>query len=93
MQGVERALDDSAPIPEGFDQIELPACDYLMFQGEPFAEEDYCQAIEAVQTAVRRYDPAMLGLAWNEKAPVIQLEPVGKRGYVELHAVKPISET
>ena len=93
VQGVERALDDSAPIPEGFDQIELPACDYLMVQGEPFAEEDYCQAIEAVQTAVRRYDPAMLGLAWNEKAPVIQLEPVGKRGYVELHAVKPISET
>ena len=92
VQGVERALGDSAPIPEGFDQIDLPASSYLMFQGEPFAEEDYCEAIEAVQTAVRRYDPAVLGLAWNGEAPVIQLEPVGKRGYIELHAVKPIGE-
>lgn len=37
----------------------LPA-KYLMFQGEPF-EEDYCEAIEAVQSAIDKYNPSMSG--------------------------------
>ena len=45
VQGVEAAADYEGPVPEGFDVIRLPAADYLMFQGEPFREEDYCQAI------------------------------------------------
>ena len=28
-------------IPEGFEVIELPASTYLLFRGEPFAEENY----------------------------------------------------
>ena len=39
-------------IPEGFDVIELPAAEYLMFQGKPFAEEEYEQAIGQVRTAI-----------------------------------------
>ncbi len=38
-------------IPEGFDVISLPAAEYLAVQGEPFREEDYSQAILAVQYA------------------------------------------
>ena len=67
--------------------IELPAASYLMFQGEPFEEEDYCQAIEAVQEAIGRYDPSVIGYAWDEQNPKIQLEPIGTRGYIELHPV------
>jgi hypothetical protein len=59
-----------------------------MFQGEPFAEEDFCDAINAVQTAMDRYDPSVLGLTWDDSNPRIQLEPVGTRGYIELKAVK-----
>ena len=76
------------PVPEGFDVIDLPARHYLMFQGEPFAEEDYCQAIQALQTAMDRYDPSVIGRRWDDDSPRIQLEPVGSRGYIELRAVE-----
>lgn len=88
VQGVEVAADFSGPIPEGFDQIDLPAAKYLMFQGEPFAEEDYCEAIEAVQQAMDGYDPSIIGYRWDEDNPRIQLEPIGTRGYIELKAIK-----
>lgn len=88
VQGVEVALDYDGPIPEGFDVITLPAAKYLMFQGEPFAEEDYCQAIEEVKAAVEKYDPSIIGFSWDVENPQIQLEPIGTRGYIELVAVK-----
>lgn len=88
VQGVEVAADYDGVIPDGFDVITLPAGDYLMFQGEPFAEENYCEAIEAVQNAMNRYDPALIGYLWDEENPRIQLEPRGERGYIELRAVK-----
>ena len=55
-----------------------------MFQGEPFAEEDYCQAIEEVQSAMKKYDPALLGWQWDTSQPRLQLEPIGARGYIEM---------
>lgn len=88
VQGVEVSADYDGPIPEGFDLIELPPAKYLMFQGEPFEEEDYCQAITNVQQAVEKYDPSVLGLSWDTENPRIQLEPIGKRGYIELWAVR-----
>ena len=59
-----------------------------MFQGEPFAEENYCEAIIAVQQAMNGYDPSVIGYAWDNENPRIQLEPRGERGYIELRAVK-----
>lgn len=91
VQGVEVADNYDADIPDGFELIELPAAKYLMFQGEPFAEEDYGKAIEQVWAAIKKYDPAILGLGWDEENPRIQLEPIGTRGYIELLAVKPLS--
>ncbi len=88
VQGVEAAADFDGEIPEGFDVLRLPAAKYLMFQGEPFAEEDYCEAIEALQDAIDRYDPSVIGLRWDDENPRIQLEPVGARGYIELRAVR-----
>ncbi len=88
VQGVEVASDYNGPVPEGFDVIDLPAAKYLMFQGEPFEEEDFCEAIGHVQTAMDRYDPAVLGCRWDDENPRIQLEPIGSRGYIELRAVK-----
>lgn len=88
VQGVEVPADYSGVVPDGFDVIDLPPAKYLMFQGEPFAEEEYGQAILEVQDAMQKYDPASIGYAWDDLNPRIQLEPIGKRGYIELRAIK-----
>lgn len=88
VQGVEVDINYDGEIPEGFDVIVLPACEYLSFQGEPFAEEDYGKAIAAVQQSMDRYDPSVIGYEWDSENPRIQLEPRGERGYIELKAVK-----
>jgi AraC family transcriptional regulator len=87
VQGVEVLPDYAGPVPEGFDVIDLPEAEYLMFQGEPFREEDYCEAIDALQAAMEKYDPAVIGYKWDDSNPRIQLEPKGTRGYIELRAV------
>ena len=88
VQGVEVAADYDGEIPQGFDVIDLPAAKYMMFQGEPFEEEDYCKAIEELQYSMNNYNPAVIGLKWDNDNPRIQLEPIGTRGYIELRAVK-----
>ncbi len=92
VQGVEVAMDYNGQIPEGFDIIELPAAKYLMFQGEPFDEEDYCSAIEVLQGSMDSYDPTVIGYQWDGENPRIQLEPIGARGYIELKAIKPLKK-
>ena len=90
VQGVEVATDYSGEIPEGFDVIELPKCKYIMFQGEPFEEENYGEAIQQVWDAIKKYNPQMIGYDWDNSNPRIQLEPIGTRGYIELCLVKSI---
>ena len=88
VQGVEVPLDFDGQIPEGFDVIELPNCKYMMFQGEPFAEEDFEDAILQMWDAIKKYHPETVGYCWDTSNPRIQLEPIGARGYMELHPVK-----
>ena len=92
VQGVEVSIDYNGIIPEGFDVIRLPETDYMMFQGQPFNEEDYCEAIHAVQSAMNCYDPSVVGYCWDNENPRIQLEPHGDRGYIELRAVRRCEE-
>ena len=88
VQGVEVSMDFKGIIPDDFDIIQLPECDYLMFQGEPFREEDYCQAIEEVQESIKKYNPETMGWKWDTNNPRIQLEPIGTRGYIEIMPIK-----
>lgn len=88
VQGVEVDTAYDGIIPDGFDVITLPEADYLMFQGEPFKEENYSDAINALQHAIDKYDPAVIGYKWDDSNPRIQLEPKGERGYIELRAIK-----
>lgn len=88
VQGTELPADWNGEVPGGCELIELPAARYLMFQSEPFAEEDYCAAIEQTWAAMEKYDPAVLGCAWDDTNPRIQPEPVGTRGYIELRAIR-----
>lgn len=88
VQGVEVPVDYSGTIPDGFDIIELPSCKYVMFQGEPFEEADFSEAIEQVWNSIEKYNPEILGYCWDENNPRIQLEPIGTRGYIEMLPVK-----
>ena len=88
VQGVEVSMDYSGVIPEGFDIIELPKCKYIKFQGEPFEEENFCEAIEEVCEAIKKYNPSIIGFKWDNDNPRIQLEPIGTRGYIELLPIK-----
>ena len=90
VQGVEVPMDYTGQIPEGFDVIELPKCKYIMFQGEPFEEENFCEAIGQVCDAIKKYNPNINGFNWDDDNPRIQLEPIGTRGYIELHPIKNI---
>lgn len=88
VQGVEVPMDYDGVVPQGFDVIDLPEAEYLMFQGEPFEEENDSLAIEEVWQAIQKYDPAVIGYAWDKENPRIQLEPLGTRGYIELVPIR-----
>ena len=90
VQGVEVEEDYSGKVPEGFEIIDLPAATYLLFRGEPFADEDYEGAITEIWDAEKKYNPEFIGFKWDDKNPRIQLEPRGERGYIELVPIKKI---
>lgn len=83
-QAVEVPSDFSGQIPEGFEMLDLPACKYMVFHGEPFDDEAFCEAIGVVQEAIGRYNPEPFGWSWApDDGPRFQLAPVGARGYIE----------
>ena len=88
VQGVEVSEDYNGEIPDGFDVIDLPKAQYLMFQGEPFKEEEYEQAIWDIWESEKNYDPSIIGYQWDSANPRIQLEPIGARGYIELLPIR-----
>jgi len=91
VQGVELPLDYSNEVPEGYELIDLPPCKMMVFQGEPYDEEDFMDAIEEVERHIEKFDPTVYGYKWDpEAAPRFQLEPMGCRGYIEALPVAPI---
>ena len=88
-QGVEMPAGYSGPVPEGFELIELPACKMMIFQGEPYDDEHFEQAIGDLWELMKRYDPKLYGFRWaDEDGPRFQLEPQGYRGYIEGRPVR-----
>ena len=83
-QGVEVAPGWQGEIPEGFEVLELPPCKMLMFQGPPYDDEKFMQAIDALWEQTKHYNPEIYGYRWaDDLAPKIQLAPMGYRGYIE----------
>jgi hypothetical protein len=92
VQGVEVPVDYAGKIPVGLDLIDLPPCKMMIFQGEPFADEDFGEAIGQLWELIDRYDPKLFGFAWAPEAgPRFQLEPRGDRGYIEGRPVKSLT--
>ena len=88
-QGVEVPSDYNGEVPEGMEIIDLPPCQVMVFQGEPFEDELFCQAIKEISEAINNYNPELYGFAWTDDvAPRFQLEPQGYRGYIEARPVR-----
>jgi len=87
--GVEVPLDYSGQIPEDFDVIELPPCKMLVFQGEPYDDKYYQEAVGACMEQIEKFNPEVYGYQYaNELAPRMQLGPQGWRGYIEMRPIQ-----
>jgi len=92
VQGVELPQDYTGPVPEGLELIGLPPCKLLVFQGEPYDDEHYEEAISEIWDVMKTYNPATFGYEWaDEEAPRFQLAPMGYRGYIEARPVRPLA--
>ena len=90
-QGVEVPLEYDGEIPEGFDCMELPDCKMMVFQGTPYQDEDFMDAVEIVWKQLETFDPGSYGYLYApEDAPRFQLAPMGYRGYIEGRPVRPV---
>ena len=86
--GVEVSFDYTGNIPEGFDVIELEPCKMLVFQGEPYDDEQYQDAVGICMEQIEKYNPEVYGYRYaDELAPKMQLAPMGWRGYIEMRPV------
>lgn len=89
VQGVEVPLNYSNIVPDGFEIIELPPCKMMVFQGEPYDDEKFMDAIDEVWNHIDKFDPTIYGYNWApDTAPRFQLAPMGYRGYIEARPVK-----
>jgi AraC family transcriptional regulator len=91
VQGVEVPPDYSGQVPEGYDIIDLKPCKIMIFQGPPFKDEEFGDAIESLWKVMKTYNPEIYGYCWaDDDAPRFQMEPQGYRGYIE---GRPVRET
>lgn len=63
-QGVELPFNYSGVVPEGFDLIDLPECNMMMFQSEPYDDIYFEKIITALSAAIDIYDPTVDGYEW-----------------------------
>lgn len=89
VQGVEVPLDYQNQVPEGFEIMTLDPQLYMIFQGPPYQDEHFMEAISAFNKAINDFDPTLYGFTFDlDSQPSFQLEPRGERGYIEGKPVK-----
>lgn len=87
--GVEVPFDYAGEIPNGFDVIDLEPCKLLVFQGEPYDDEYYQEAVGNCMGCIGNFNPEVYGYQYaDELAPRMQLAPMGWRGYIEMRPIK-----
>lgn len=92
VQGVELPPEYGGPVPKGYELIELAPCKMMVFQGPPFEEDRFEEAITDLWAMMETFDPSLYGFNWaDEAAPRFQLAPMGYRGYIEARPVKPLA--
>ncbi len=94
VQGVEVPLTYSNTIPEGYELMELPPCTMMVFQGEPYEDDNFGEVISETWEHINRFNPQIYGYEWDpEAAPRFQLAPMGYRGYIEARPVKKLNQS
>ncbi|HWQ29720.1 MAG TPA: AraC family transcriptional regulator [Negativicutes bacterium] len=88
-QGVEVPADYSGSIPEGYELIDLAPCKMMIFQGQPYEDEKFEEAIGDLWEVMKKYDPELYGFKWADgDGPRFQLAPMSYRGYIEARPVR-----
>jgi hypothetical protein len=59
--GVEVAADFNGEIPDGFDVIDLEPCKLLVFQGEPYNDDDFQTEVGACMERIEKFNPEVYG--------------------------------
>lgn len=91
-QGVEVPQSFKGSVPAGYELIDLPPCKMMIFQGPPFEDEKFSDAIGELWEVMKTYNPELYGFQWaDQDGPRFQLEPVGYRGYIEARPVRPLN--
>lgn len=91
--GVEVPIGFSGSVPNGFEVIELSASKMLVFQGEPYDDDHYQEAVGLCMRRIGSFNPQVYGYEYApELAPRMQLAPEGWRGYIEMLPVRNIVE-
>jgi hypothetical protein len=92
-QGVEVPVNYSGEVPDGFELIDLPPCKMMIFQGQPYDDEKFREAISELWKVMKNYNPEIYGFKWaDEDGPRFQLAPMGYRGYIEARPVRQLNE-
>lgn len=90
--GVEVPENYKGEIPDEFDVIDLKPCKLIVFQGEPYDDEDFQTAVGACMERINDFNPEVYGYEFDDAiAPRMQLSPQGWRGYIEMRPVKSIT--
>jgi len=93
VQGLEMPADYNGPLPDGYEIMDLAPCKMMIFQGEPFDDDKFGEAIEDLWETMKQYDPQLYGFEWADgEGPRFQLAPMGYRGYIEARPVRQINK-
>lgn len=90
-QGVEVPVNYAGEVPEGFELIDLAPCKMMVFQGQPYDDDKFEEAIGQLWEVMKTYKPEIYGFRWaDEDGPRFQLAPMGYRGYIEARPVRQV---
>lgn len=89
--GVEVPANYAGTAPDGFEVIDLAPCKLMVFQGEPYKDEEFDKAVLGCMEKIDVFNPKVYGYDFApELAPRMQLNPEGWRGYIELRPIREI---
>ena len=90
--GVEMPAGYKGKAPQGYEIIDLKPCKMMVFQGPPYDDAKFEEAIGDLWEVMKTYNPELYGFAWaDEDGPRFQLEPQGYRGYIEARPVRQLN--
>jgi hypothetical protein len=88
--GVEMPLDYSGPIPDGFEYIEAPECEFVKFCHPQYSEEEHEDVTEAVWNMSELWKAEENGYRWDDASNPVYEDDREDEGYMVLKPVKRI---